>query len=385
MAVIKALSHGPRHHFFGYYGMSPWDRSGRYHLALETDFHDRRPEPQDQAAVGLLDTSSGEFLQFARTAAFNFQQGAMLHWISVGVGEEFTYNDWQSGRLVCRAVLPCTRAVRTLDSPVEAVSPTEPLALGLNYARMFWCRPVVGYAQAAQPPDFKPCPDDDGLWAVDLKTGNRRLVLSIAQVVRALPAPQTREGPAYFNHVVFNTDGRRALFMCRIKKPDGNFYSSLWTVAPDGSDLACQIDYRHKVSHFDWRDARRLLISTDVLQGKMQFVEFTDGQHDFRPVGAGVLPSDGHATFSPDRRWVACDVPPQGADRLAELMLYNLAAGRKVTLGRFRSPKPFTGDIRCDLHPRWRADGKAVSFDSIHEGTRQVYVADVAEEVAATP
>ena len=32
---------------------------------------------------------------------------------------------------------------------------------------------------------------------------------------------------------------------------------------------------------------------------------------------------------------------------------------------------------RCDLHPRWRPDGKMIGFNSVHEGYRQVYVMDV--------
>ena len=54
---------------------------------------------------------------------------------------------------------------------------------------------------------------------------------------------------------------------------------------------------------------------------------------------------------------------------------------RKVMLGRFLSPLPFRGEIRCDLHPRWSRDGRQVCFDSVHEGTRQIYVMDVSEIV----
>jgi len=382
MTLIQALSRGPRHHFFGYYGIAPCDRAMRYHLALETDFHDRLPSATDKAAVGLIDIPAGEFLPYAHTSAFNFQQGTMFHWIDVGQGEEFTFNDWESDRLVARAVHPDTRAVRTLGAAIEAVSPVEPIALGLHYARMSRCRPVVGYADPRPPRDPVSYPEDDGLFLVDLESGESYLVLSIADVIRALPAEETLAGPAYFNHVEFSTDGRRLLFFCRIQKPGGGFYSSLWTVNPDGSGLACQIDYQHKVSHFAWRDGRRLLISTDVLGRGMQFVEFTDGAGDFRPFGEGVLPGDGHATFSPDRRWIACDTRPEEPDRLSELLLYDVARGTKVSLGRFHQPEPFSGDIRCDLHPRWSADGSAVSFDSVHEGSRQIYMADVFDVVA---
>ena len=32
---------------------------------------------------------------------------------------------------------------------------------------------------------------------------------------------------------------------------------------------------------------------------------------------------------------------------------------------------------RCDLHARWRHDGKQLAFNSVHEGTRQVYLRNV--------
>ena len=35
--------------------------------------------------------------------------------------------------------------------------------------------------------------------------------------------------------------------------------------------------------------------------------------------------------------------------------------------------------LHCDLHPRWSRDGQLAIFDSIHEGTRQIYVAHVGE------
>ena len=37
---------------------------------------------------------------------------------------------------------------------------------------------------------------------------------------------------------------------------------------------------------------------------------------------------------------------------------------------------------RCDLDPNWSRDGRSVCIDSIHEGSRQVYILDVSELTA---
>ena len=137
-----------------------------------------------------------------------------------------------------------------------------------------------------------------------------------------------------------------------------------------------QIPFGYKVSHFDWRTPTRILVSSDI-SGEMGFVEFTDGLRDFTPLGRGVLPRDGHASYSADRAWLLCDSYPSGPQRLAQLMVYNIAEKRKIVLGEFHHEARFVGDIRCDLHPRWAPDGATVTFDSVHEGSRQIYLVDL--------
>lgn len=380
---VRALTRPPLHHFFGYYGVNPWAPDLRSHLALETTFHEHRPTSRDRAAVGLVDAETGALRPYAETPAFNLQQGSMMHWIDAGHGPEFTFNDWEEGRLVSRAVDPDTGVLRTVDGAIAAVAPDGAHALGLNYVRMSKCRAVVGYDLQPDVPLDELHPENDGLFALDLTTGARTLLLPIAEVIRARPDPQTRDGAAWFNHVIYRPDGERIVFMCRIKKPDGGFWDSLWTVWRGGTDLRCLADYRFRTSHFAWMDEGHLLCSTSVLGSGLQFVRIADaeGGGDVAPFGVGYLPGDGHACLSPDGRWIACDSYPTGPGRTAELMLYRPEDDTRVVLGRFHHEAQFTGDIRCDLHPRWRPDGTAVTFDSVHEGTRQVYIADVAEVV----
>src|SRR5687767_9305470 len=56
---IEQLTTGPRHHFFGYIGhvqTIPWNASGRYLVALESEFQDRLPGASDAANIVLIDT-----------------------------------------------------------------------------------------------------------------------------------------------------------------------------------------------------------------------------------------------------------------------------------------------------------------------------------------
>ena len=48
------------------------------------------PGPDDEVELGVIALDSpGEFKPFARTRAWNFQQGAMLQWLGDGTGRVF--------------------------------------------------------------------------------------------------------------------------------------------------------------------------------------------------------------------------------------------------------------------------------------------------------
>ncbi len=81
-----------------------------------------------------------------------------------------------------------------------------------------------------------------------------------------------------------------------------------------------------------------------------------------------------------DCSWMLTDT---GTDKnkLQSFMLWNMDEERLVYLGQFRSPRPFRSEAACDMHLRWSRDEKQVCFDSVHDGTRQVYVMDVSAAV----
>ena len=59
-------------------------------------------------------------------------------------------------------------------------------------------------------------------------------------------------------------------------------------------------------------------------------------------------------------------------------MLLRLEDEALVSLGSFYVPDAYKEQYsRCDLHARWRPDGSQLAFNSVHEGSRQVYLRDV--------
>ena len=155
----------------------------------------------------------------------------------------------------------------------------------------------------------------------------------------------------------------------------------LYSCAADGSDLRCLLD-TGSISHYDWRDDDTILVWARHPSGKSNFLLLSHSDPDIRVFGGNALIEDGHCTFSPDKVWLLNDTYPDRHD-MRTLMLVSWPEGKRIDIARLYSPKAkWWGDIRCDLHPRWSHDGHQICIDSVHGGSRQLYVVDVMDLIA---
>ncbi len=374
-----AVTRGPHCHFFGYYDKTPWDETGRYLLGIQTTFMDRPPRPGETAVLGRIDTQSGNlWIPFAQTRAWNWQQGTMLHWLGHTPDRALIHNDLRNGRLVSTARDLFTGEEREYPLPVYNVSRDGAQAVSLNFARVARTRPGYGYLGADDPTEGGLCPDDDGVYWMDLNTGEHRLILSLAQIAAIQPEESMRGAEHWFNHLLFNPSGTRFIFLHRWKNKERNAWRTrLFTAKPDGTEIR-PLNLHGMTSHFDWRgDAHVLAWAHEPSIGNRFFL-YEDLSDAKEVVGEGVLTADGHCSYSPDGRWILNDAYP-GRDSRRALMLFDPAENRRIDIGRFLAPKALQGEIRCDLHPRWSRDGRKVCIDSAHEGARQMYVLDVGD------
>src|SRR5262249_44521023 len=97
---MRALTHGPEFHWFGYYDKLEFDPTSRYVLGMEVGFQNRTPQPDEQIRVGIIDLENGDrWRDLGATSAWSWQQGCMLQWL-LGSHTEVIYNDRQGDQFV---------------------------------------------------------------------------------------------------------------------------------------------------------------------------------------------------------------------------------------------------------------------------------------------
>jgi hypothetical protein len=380
--TIRQVTHGPKHHFFGYYGICPWDSTGRYLACFETEFGDRLVAPEDTAVIGLLDLETEAFRPVTTTSAWNFQQSSLLHWLGTAPDRRVIYND-RTGDTFTAVILDMFSGEKeVLSRPLAAVSHDGKQLASINYARLRTTRPGYGYAGLEDPWADELHPEEDGLYVLDIASGKVKLIVSMDQVFRHTPPPaQYRENKMWFNHVIYSRDDKRLFFLARYRpSAPGPLITSAWTAGVDGSDLRCVLPWEWGASHFDWRDGEWMVVSSKF-HGKPPWlhVYFRDGAaySEYTTLAEDVITFDGHCHFSRDGAWLVSDSYPRGKARWRYLYVINPATEKTATLARFHEPPHFKGEWRCDLHPRWNQDGDRLCIDSTCDGSRQIYIVEL--------
>ncbi len=386
-APIRPITRGPGFHWFGYYDKDQFDPAGRFVLGMRVDFEHRSPTADDHVRVGMVDLEAGdEWTELGTSNAWCWQQGCMLQW-RPGSDSEIVWNDRLEGRLVCHVLDVETHNQRTLGRPIYTISPDGQTALGIDFFRMGRLRPGYGYA-GDDPYRGDLAPEDSGIYRLDLETGHFEPIVSIAEIA-AIPQAHfpAEDRQHYVNHVLWSPDGSRFIFLHRSVAADGSGEgrrrTRMFTADPDGGNLRI-IDDHGGMSHFIWRDPGHILGWANRPPHGGSFYLFDErGEAEPQPVGPGAMATDGHCTYLPGGRWIVNDSYPHTAEqRNQQLYLYHPGEDRRIDLAALPSPPEYTGEWRCDLHPRSSRDGRFLCVDSPHGGDgRQMYLIDVGEVV----
>lgn len=384
---IRAITRGPAYHWFGYYDKLQVDSSNRYALGMEVDFQHRRPSPNDTITIGMIDLHDNDrWIELGHSNAWCWQSGCMLQW-RPGRNNEIMWNDRHGDSFVSHIRNVHTGQRRTLPFAFFCVHPDGNTALGLDYERLEHMRPGYGYAGVADRNDHILAPDDAGIYMLDIESGEKRLIISLAHLAR-IP-DETRDFAGckhYCNCLLYNPVGSRFVFLHRWRTDGGKgwpFKTRMLSAAADGTDIRVVVP--GGCGHFNWRDERHLIVQDGG------FSIYKDGLGKMSQVGKGIIPdSGGHISYIPGHKWLVGDTYPDH-ERLQHLYVYNLAACKYIHLSSFRSPVDYAGskdgtcddEWRCDLHPRVSADGTLIIIDSPHgPAGRQMYMLDISRIIS---
>jgi hypothetical protein len=378
---------GPKHHFFGYFGhvrTIPWNKSGRYIVALRTAFQDRMPEPGEAAEIVLLDTQKDyEARPVERTRAWNFQQGTMLYWNPQAPETQFFFNDRDPKTHEVFCVLFDVSKGENGQRVAEyrfkgasigngGVAQGGGWFLGINYGRLARLRPVTGYPGAHDwTAGRKEHPDDDGLFKVDVTTKEMKLLVSYKQMADALRPqhPSIDEQELFLNHTLWSRDDSRIFFFVRadFDKKDARL-DVPFTVKPDGTGL--QPLARHIGGHPEWESGRTLIGA----RGKEQILFDVVDQKVTGALGAPETFPDpgGDIALSADGKWFVNGHSEKGKNYYTIL---RRADGARVRTEGFDRGGYTGGELRIDPSPNWNRDGSqilVVATDA--KKTRQMFV-----------
>lgn len=365
--------------WFGYYDVTPFDRGGRRLLAMAGPRIARTPRRGERIEVGLfkLDRPT-EFRRLGETETWCWQQGCRLRWIGAGDRELVLYNRLVRGSPGAVVQDPESgEVVKRFLTPLYDVDGTASHGLTLNFSRLQRLRPGYGYVAEDDPTADDPAPDGDGVWLIDLASGERTLLVSLRGLAMGMHRP-TQEGVEhYVNHLSFNPSGDRFVFF-HIPTKDGARRPRLMTMPRDGGD-ARVLEEKIRVSHFTWRDDRTLIVTAHPSDRECEYRTYdvlTGAKSRF---GEGSLDRDGHPSVAPDGGMILTDTyPDECGDQ--ELLLYRQPDWR-MCLGRYFAPARFRGEWRCDLHPRFSPDGRRVAFDATPDGWRALYVMTIPRDL----
>ena len=436
---VQRLSNGPKHHLFGFHDLLIANEADLKYLCLEVDTINRPPLPDEVFGVGYVE--DGRFVKVGSTTALNYPQGARQQWVADSdyftvnnrVGDKWGTDlyDAAMNKLVDRYNATTHMLSRNgryafgLDYARlhrlggygytgiadKGANDPYPSDTGISVMDMKTkeVKTLVSVRQVAE------C----GTSNLSGKTHHylTHLCLNPSNTrVSFLHRYFMPDGGLMTRLMTIGTDGNnlRCIGQGFLSHYDWKDNDHIYVFGRVGSSVDAMrnkpIMSNPLVKHslrFAKKMVKKVIGKGKGIVGGMSFLMISDSDEATAMAFAkSIIPTDGHPMTHPfNNDWCICDNYPD-EEGYRDLFLYRFSDERRVNLGRFKrlfldpdmalKNEFFSGvdvgilksisekelaftrsGLHCDLHPRWSANGRWVVFDSIHEGTRQVYRVDV--------
>ena len=397
------------HRFFD---TSPLSPDGRYLAVFRLPFEDRPNRPGEQGQVVLVDLETGHERVVATTAGWEPQMGCNLNWAG---DRTLVFNDVDTTTWTPMLVKLEVESGRITRWPggVYQTSPDGRFAAAASMEKMRRTQPGYGVLV----PDEHSrrnvgAVDDDGLFITDLETGQRTLVLSLAEAARRIPelkdlgTQELDQWEIYGFHCKWAPTGERLIFTVRRYLHHGqNRFNAfarrgegervrfdVLTCRPDGSDVHDAVPAArwelvgHHINFFP--DGTKLSANIQLARDEhLSLIQVNCAGTGLKKITHST-PGSGHPTVHPDGNHILTDTythePMAFGDGTVPLRWIDIHADSEQMLlrtGARVEPQP-DAVMRVDPHPAWDRTWKWFAFNGVDQtNTRRVYLADMSQHV----
>lgn len=369
--IILITKFSVKHHhiFFGYYDINPFNIDNTKILAIKS-----RSDTKKRAEIGFFSLNNpDEFFSISSTNSWCWQQGARLRWFDENNKKLISYNDFRDGKFInVIKNIENEDYERIISAPLYDISSDRKTGLSLNFSRLQRLRPGYGYSNIEDFTLENKCPDNDGIYQVNINTNKSKLIISYSNLIKEFPLIQKYKNTHhYFNHLSFNPSGNKFLFFHLMQHENGR--NNRLFVFDLNSKKISLLEDDLTVSHYTWRDDNNILITAvDKKVNKTHYIIYSTEKNRKKVLNNKYLNKDGHPTFLNDESIISDTYPDINNNQ--NLFYYNIEKDRYIKLGSFYRRYKYNGEKRCDLHPRISNDSKYISIDSTHLGLRSQFV-----------
>lgn len=353
--------------FFGYYDSIPTNNRGFVLCHLSRSSTKCLPSPNNPINVALFSPDLQFELWSSKSYAYNWQQGSRLQWLD---DDYFIYNDFsqKSQTYVSKVVSSLLlKETEVFNFPVQA-SFKKNYFLSVNYQRLITLNPDYGYRNKPKLSLSQLSKlSNDGIWKTCFRQKQSSLFISLEMICDFGKKNIFEKSKHCVNHIMISPNGNKFIFIHRYYYKSRR-YDRLFLADSETSELQLLSEYG-MVSHCCWENNNRILCymkGSDLTFGYW-FVSIPDGKfakcNYFNGFG------DGHPTVSAD--FVITDTYPDKS-RMNFLNVFNVRENRLHEIGQFYHSFSYSGQSRCDLHPRFCSNSKSIFIDTIHGGKRKL-------------
>jgi hypothetical protein len=363
IAIYSSLKN---HVFFGYYDKSPFDCNDKYLLAGHLPIGNYCFDNSEQLELGFYELGTNNFHSIDKTQAWSWQLGARFYWHPTD-NTILTYNKLINGKYKNIFFnFEQNKIIHLLDQPSYDLSHDGKISLSLNFERLQLLRPGYGYTEQGHSRIEYKIPKEEGIIITDVLSNKSEIIVSLLEVSKLNPTSDMKHAFHYFNHISISPLSTGFIFLHlwvnKDKRSSRFFYYDLI------NNKIQQITEENPVSHYAWQNENKLLV-TEVANKRYYYNLYNLQTKTKICIAEDELKRDGHPSILRDQQRFIYDTYP---DKFGyqSLNLFDMTTNTNKILFKTYMPNKFTGEFKCDLHPRLSRDDKMISIDLVHNNKR---------------